>query len=181
MRTTSRSDHGALVGKVQERLQGKVDRKEVVDALWEILVDFLGSEEAALFELDESKHVLRLVASFGLPGEAYREVSLGLGLIGGTVRSGEIWAASPGEPGGTGPEADLTACIPLILAGRVKGAIAIFRRLPQKAGLVEVDLEIFECLATHAATALHATKLHEGRGDDTGPAGGASASERSSG
>jgi GAF domain-containing protein len=43
----------------------------------------------------------------------------------------------------------------------VTGAIAIFRLLPQKVGLEEVDRELFELLATHAATALYCTQLHE--------------------
>ncbi len=143
------------------RLHGTLDRKEVVATIQEIIANLVGSEEAALFELDEARQVLRLSASFGLAPESYQEVSLGFGLIGGAVRSGEIWTKAPGAPGGVGLEAELTACIPLTLAGRVTGAIAIFRLLPQKAGLEEVDRELFELLATHAATALYCTQLHE--------------------
>jgi hypothetical protein len=42
----------------------------------------------------------------------------------------------------------------------VTGAIAIYRLLPQKSGFEEVDRELFELLATHAATALYCTSLH---------------------
>ena len=48
----------------------------------------------------------------------------------------------------------------LIEFPRVTGAIAIFRLLPQKTGFEEVDRELFELLATHAATALYCTALH---------------------
>jgi hypothetical protein len=48
----------------------------------------------------------------------------------------------------------------LTLDGRVTGAIAIFKLLPQKAGIEDLDREIFELLATHAATALYCTGLH---------------------
>jgi len=143
------------------RLHGTLDRKEVVATLQEIIANLVGSEEAALFELDEASQTLRLTASFGLEAEGYREVSLGFGIIGGAVRSGEIWTADRGEPRGTGAEENLSACIPLTLDGKVTGAIAIFRLLPQKAGIEEVDRELFELLATHAANALYCTRLHE--------------------
>jgi hypothetical protein len=74
--------------------------------------------------------------------------------------TGETWVA--GDGGETvGPEAALTACLPLKLEDRVTGAIAIFRLLPQKSGLEPVDRELFDLLATHAAMALYCTALHE--------------------
>jgi len=42
----------------------------------------------------------------------------------------------------------------------VTGAIVIFRLLTQKPGLEEVDHEIFDLLASQAATALYCTRLH---------------------
>jgi hypothetical protein len=46
----------------------------------------------------------------------------------------------------------------------VSGAIALFRLLPQKSGIEAVDRELFELLATHAATALHCARLHARQG-----------------
>jgi len=37
--------------------------------------------------------------------------------------------------------------------------VAIFRLLPQKTGLVALDHELFELIATHAARALYCTEL----------------------
>ena len=138
------------------RLHGTLDRKEVIDTLQEIIANLIGSEEAGLFELDRDKNTLELVASFGLKADAYRSLPLGQGRIGQAAQSGEIFVADSSgvEAGG------LTACIPLKLDGRVFGAIAIFRLLPQKSGFEDVDRELFELLATHAATALYCTTLH---------------------
>ena len=141
------------------RLHGTLDRKEVVDTLQEIVANLIGSEEACLFELDPATQTLQLSASFGLPADALRSVPLGSGRIGEAARTGEIFVADPAQPG-TGPEGGLTACIPLTLDGKVTGAIAIFRLLPQKAGFEDVDRELFELLGTHAATALYCTSLH---------------------
>jgi hypothetical protein len=140
------------------RLHGTVDRKEVVDTIQEIIANLVGSEEAGLFR---KKGTLELVASFGLPPESLRSVDLGKGLIGRAAQTGEIYVADPIRPtADTGLESRLTACIPLILDGQVTGAIAIFRLLPQKSGIEAVDRELFDLLATHAATALYCTSLH---------------------
>ena len=138
------------------RLHGTLDRREVIDTLQEIIANLIGSEEAGLYELNAAKQSLELVASFGLAPDARRSVPLASGRIGEAARSGEIFVAEPGaeEAGG------LTACIPLKLDGTVTGAIAIHRLLPQKSGFEEVDRELFELLATHAATALYCTSLH---------------------
>jgi hypothetical protein len=144
------------------RLHGTLERQEVIDTLKEIIANLVGSEEAGLFELDEAKQSLELVASFGISPEACSSVPLGSGIIGRAGQTGEIYVADPaGPPSGSGLEGRLTACIPLILGGRVTGAIAIFRLLPQKAGIEDLDRELFDLLATHAATALYCTTLHE--------------------
>jgi putative methionine-R-sulfoxide reductase with GAF domain len=143
------------------RLHGTVDRKEVVDTIQEIIANLVGSEEAGLFEVDREKGTLELVASFGLSPESCRSVVLGRGLIGRAAQTGEIYVADPIRPAvDTELESRLTACIPLTLDGRVTGAIAIFRLLPQKSGIEAVDRELFDLLATHAATALYCTSLH---------------------
>ena len=139
------------------RLHGTLDRKEVIDTLQEIIANLIGSEEAGLYELNAAKQSLELVASFGLAPDAHRSVSLASGRLGQAARSGEIFVA---EPGSGEVEGGLTACIPLKLDGKVTGAMAIYRLLPQKSGFEEVDRELFELLATHAATALYCTSLH---------------------
>jgi hypothetical protein len=55
--------------------------------------------------------------------------------------------------------ADAVVCIPLLLDGQPLGVIAIFRLLPQKAGLEPVDHELFALLSRHAALALHHAEL----------------------
>jgi hypothetical protein len=143
------------------RLHGTLDRQEVIDTIKEIIANLVGSEEAGLFELDPQRQALELVASFGIDPAECPPVSLGSGPIGRAAKTGEIFVADPAQPPvGPGLESRLTACIPLTLDGRVTGAIAIFKLLPQKAGIEDLDRELFELLATHAATALYCTGLH---------------------
>src|SRR5439155_1741475 len=74
------------------------------------------------------------------------------GTAGRVAQQGETYA-------GGDDDSDLVACIPLKLDGRVTGLIAIHRLLAHKASLEPLDHELFDLLATHAATALHCTSL----------------------
>lgn len=143
------------------RLHGTLDRKEVIAAIQEIIANLIGSEEAALFELDPETKSLQLTASFGVDPDVWRSVALGAGVIGHAAQTGETFVAGEGELVPTeGPESGLTACVPLKLDGRVMGAIAIFGLLPQKVAIEELDRELFDLLATQAAFALYCTGLH---------------------
>jgi hypothetical protein len=140
------------------RLHGTLDRGEVLQTIQEIVANLIGSEQMAVFELDGP--VLSLVASFGIDPSSCRSVRVGIGSIGRVVETGRIHVAEhPPTRHGEDLESQLTACIPLTLGDRVIGAIAIFQLLPQKAGIEAVDHELFDLLATHAATALYCTGL----------------------
>jgi putative methionine-R-sulfoxide reductase with GAF domain len=143
------------------RLHGTLDRQEVVAAVQEIIANLIGSEEAALYEVDPETQQLQLLAALGLDREDCPPIPVGSGLIGLTARTGEILVVDPAQPSGaTGLESRLTACVPLKLEGKVMGVIAIFRLLPQKGGIEDLDRELFDLLATQAAFALYCTGLH---------------------
>jgi len=140
------------------RLHGTLDRREVLDSIREIVANLIGSEEMALFEVDWPSESLKLIDSNGIDPAHYRAVPLNGGLIGAALRTGkplvvESQVRGPGEE-------KLTAVVPLQLAGAVTGAIAVFSLLPQKARFEDLDRELFDLLASHAAMALHCTELH---------------------
>jgi len=141
------------------RLHGTLDRRDVLDVIQEIVTNLIGCEEIAIFETDPDGVAVTLVRSCGIDSGAPHKVCLGEGLIGRAVASGETYVADGGAPGPAPAEAGLSACIPLKLGERVTGAIALFRLLPQKAELGALDRELFELLATHAATALYCSGL----------------------
>ena len=143
------------------RLHGTLDRSEVIAAIREIIANLVGSEEAALFEIDSDTKTLELVDAFGVDRDQCHSIPLGNGLIGLTARTGEILVVDPSQASGaTGLESRLTACIPLKLDDTVTGVIAIFGLLPQKGGIEDLDRELFDLLATQAAFALYCTGLH---------------------
>jgi hypothetical protein len=149
------------------RLHGTLDRKEVLAIIQEIIINLIGCEELGIFEVGSNGTALTLTSSFGIDPTRYQAISLGSGLIGRAALTGETYLAdSKHRIGlrGSPEEADLTACIPLKLDGKVTGAIALFRLLPQKPCLEGLDHELCDLLATHAAMALYCTGLHAAAG-----------------
>ena len=141
------------------QVHGTLDRAELLDSLKAILANLVGCEEMALFRVDAAREELVLLDANGIDPAAYRVVPLGAGLIGAAVRSGQPLVVREGARRGPGEE-ELTAVIPLRLVDTVTAALAIFRLLPQKPALGELDQELFDLLASHAAMALHCTELH---------------------
>ncbi|HJX29852.1 MAG TPA: GAF domain-containing protein [Thermoanaerobaculia bacterium] len=143
------------------QLHSMLDRPEVISAIKEIVINLIGSEELAIYEMDDDGAALRLVGSFGLDPVAYATVPVGSGIIGKTAITGDIYLPGKGmDLARTPRESNLTACIPLKLGNRISGSLALFRMLPQKSGLETIDYELFDLLATHAATAMYLSKLH---------------------
>ena len=156
------------------RLHSTLDRNDVLAAIQEIVINLIGSEELGIFELERgaSGHLaLELVASFGVDARLLREAGSAAGIIGRCVATGEMYVATATHAGDASDvaadrpptrvpgEAHMTACVPLVVDGRVTGAVAIFRLLEHKRGLEDIDSELFSLLGTQAATALYCTRL----------------------
>src|SRR5262249_29722351 len=142
------------------RLHATLDRGEALAIVQDIICNLIGSEEIAIFEADPSGSSLALAVSLGIEPGPFRTVPLGRGLIGRCARTGQMHLSGRDDDAGRRPEEqDMTACIPLHFEGQLLGAVAIFRLLPQKTGLVALDHELFELIATHAARALYCTEL----------------------
>jgi hypothetical protein len=144
------------------QLHGTLDREEALSIIQQIVANLVGCEEVAIFEWDDAQKALRLAGSSGIDPETYATVASGHGVIGTCAETGNTWIVGEDAPDRprSAEEASLSACVPLKLDGRVSGAIALFRLLPQKSGIEALDRELFELLATHAATALYCTTLH---------------------
>jgi GAF domain-containing protein len=137
------------------QLHGTLDREAVLTTIKEIIINLIGSEELAVFELMDDDR-LSLVTSFGLRDNGLQHLDSSHP-IGRLAFSGDTYLASQSpRPADLPP---LVACIPLKLDGRVTGAIVVFSLLAHKSELQELDFELFDLLGSHAATALYCTGL----------------------
>jgi nitrate/nitrite-specific signal transduction histidine kinase len=144
------------------QLSGTQDRQRVLAAIQEIVINLIGSEELAIWQVDEELEVLWLAGAFGVNQREWAGVPLGSGIVGAVALTGQRFVAGDADARGFGREEHLTACIPLKLDDKVVGVIGIFRLLPQKQGLEPVDFELFDLLGSHAASALYCTQLGNG-------------------
>lgn len=140
-------------------VHSSLERSDALRAIHEVLANIVGTEEFAIVERPPEGGPFALTSWMGLGREAISRISLDRGRIGEAldgahfVRGREAQSDTPGEE-------QLTACIPLTVGGRVHGAILIFRLLSHKPALEAVDQELFDLLATHAASALYCCELH---------------------
>jgi GAF domain-containing protein len=141
-------------------VHGALERPSVLTSVQEIVTNLIGSEEMAIFEIDAAHRRLTLLASFGIEPGRYQGISLGDGAIGRVAATGERLIRQDGGSLTEDGDAALTACIPLKVAGRVVGVLAVFRLLPHKGRLDAIDIDLFDVLAAHAASALLFTRLY---------------------
>lgn len=132
------------------QLHTSVDTEAVLMAIQEIVINLIGSEQLAIYERHGNS--FRLAASFGLDEGHTLPLVTGEFAV-ERLGEGHIFD----EPTQQQP---LTACVPLRIGERVIGAILVFRLLEHKPSLEQVDHELFELLAVHAATALYCASLH---------------------
>jgi hypothetical protein len=143
------------------QLHASLDPAEVRGAIGEIAVNLLGAEQCALLlEGDDEApghEIIHLAGDAPLPPpfDSLRylgghDPQLDAALVDGALRFG------PGEG------SSALAVVPLVVQGRVIGALVVLRLLPHKPALQHEDRELLDLLAAHAASALLAARVfHE--------------------
>lgn len=135
------------------QLHGTLQREAVLGAIQEIIVNLVGSEMFAVCEIDGP--AISVLASVGADPDS---IGWTTPRLRDTVTSGVPYV---GSPEGERAPGDPLVCLPLRLDGRTVGVIVIFALLSHKPQLEALDHALFDLLATHAATALYCTSLHE--------------------
>jgi nitrate/nitrite-specific signal transduction histidine kinase len=141
------------------QLHSTLDREEILTILQEIVINLVGSEEFAIYVHSADSDTFEVAATFGVEKDELPVVSQGGGLAHAVAR-GELWVNNGNDASANDP----LACVPLRLGERVVGVIAVFGLLAQKSDFEPVDYELFNLLASQAATALYASGLHAATG-----------------
>ncbi len=163
LRAESDYEHNTITNLfvITRGLHETLDHDEVREVVRDVIVNFIGCEEVAFYELEAAPpdgpigfvrtwHVgadgapTRVAADSPLARmfQAQRHVALD---------PEGLEARRPEEP---------SAVIPLRVADKLLGAIALFSLLPQRSHFERLDEEIFSLLTSHAAKALYAAGLH---------------------
>jgi hypothetical protein len=143
------------------RLHEGVAAHDVLLAIQEIVINLIGSEEVAVFEVTPQGE-LAMVSSFGVESRPLGRIPADDGVFGRVVRTGSAYVRGDGDRAPI-EQPDLTACVPLKLCGRVVGVVAIFKLLAHKDGLRGTDRELLELVSSQAAPALWGARAFEAR------------------
>ena len=143
------------------RLHSTLDRKETLEIIKEVVINFVGAEKFAVFIHDDVEKVLRFETGEGFDDDCLMpEVKMGEGLLGEIASKSENYFAEEmvGQESDD-PLAPLVA-IPLMIHGELLGLLAIYRLFIQKEQLASIDYQLFSMLGDHAATALFSSTLY---------------------
>ncbi len=144
-----------------ERLCGTVDHREVLRAVQDVVVNLVGSEELAIFELSADGSELAVTQSLGVAGARLAPIRIGEGLLGRAAAEGRAWLEGDGTPLG---DPDLHAWVPLLVEGSTVAALAVWKLLPHKPALGDADRRVLRLLGAHAGNALYLTDPRRFRG-----------------
>jgi K+-sensing histidine kinase KdpD len=154
----------ALLYVASYQLQARVEPKEVMRHIRELLEQLVGVESFVLY-LGATDGVARPVASKGLP-EATTLAALRVSdepLASAFGKRAPVVVEADPLPRGT--LAEPLAVVPLNLGDRVVGAIVVVSLFAHKTRWAQVDHQLLHLLASHAASALVAAHLVQGQGD----------------
>lgn len=141
------------------QLHSTLEFDEVMKTIVEIVINLIGGEKFVILLLDEKANKLQYAVGEGIKREKFKDIPLNdeKNLIVQCVVRGESFFENLTE------SSDLSkpiVCVPLKVKEKVIGAIAVYKLLEQKKELTELDHELFNLMAAHAATAIFSSKLY---------------------
>ena len=140
------------------QLHSTLDLREVTQIILEILLNFIGAKTFAVMLLDEQAGMLKPLAAEGIAREKVPLVRSGEGAIGAVVSTGKLLVEPGAHKGGVDLARPLLVS-PLKIRDKVVGAIVVWEFLQQKTELADVDHELLNLLAMHAASSLQSAKF----------------------
>lgn len=144
------------------QLHSTLDFNEVLRIIMEIIINLIGAEKFTIFLMDEKTNELVPVASEGLPLGEMPKAKMGEGTIGKVAREGESYFLKDLSSTSTSKvdPANPIVCIPLKIKEHVIGVLSIYSIFAQKTTFSNIDYELFNLLAGHAATAIFSSRLY---------------------
>jgi nitrate/nitrite-specific signal transduction histidine kinase len=142
------------------QLHSTLDFNEVLRIVLEIVINLIGAEKFSILLMDEKTNELIPVASEGLPMEEMPKIKIGEGTMGTVAKEGESYFSESTAYAERIDAKSPMVCIPLKIKEHVIGVISIYSLFIQKQQFSNVDYELFNLLAGHAATAIFSSKLY---------------------
>jgi transcriptional regulator with GAF, ATPase, and Fis domain len=156
----SENSHLANLYVASYNLHSTLDFDEVLTTVVDIITNLIGAEQFVIFLMDDRTNELLPAAAEGLDLNDIPKHKIGVGIIGMVAKSGESYYAENTAAGEKFESSAPLVCIPLKIKEHVIGAIALYGLFVQKTSFSQIDYELFELLAGHAATAIFSARLY---------------------
>lgn len=142
------------------QLHSTIDFKEVMGILLEIVTNLIGAEKFTIMIVDGQSNKLVPKASEGVILDQVPVVKIGEGIIGSVAETGESYFTTTLSNSGPENFNEPVVCIPLKIDGRTIGIIAVYSLFTHKENFTNIDYELFNLLAGHAANAIYLSLLY---------------------
>ena len=142
------------------QLHSTLDFNEVLRIIAEVIINLIGAEKFAVMVIDDKSNQLLPVASEGINLDIIPPVKMDNDVIGTVTKSGESYFGSDLSAGQTDDFSKPLVCIPLKIKEHVIGVVVIYSMLEHKKGFSNIDYELFNLLARHAATAIFSSEIY---------------------
>lgn len=152
----------AILFAALDRLHSSLNTISVLNTIQELLVNVVGAEQYAVVQVDRRTFALTPLALAGFDEPHAQSFTREKDAIVRLLHKEELFIAGEADTSFPGASASgLNACIPLKIEGVTIAAIVILRLVAHKGRLVPFDRDLLRVLATHGATALYASSLHD--------------------
>ena len=142
------------------QLHSTLDFSEVLRIVLEIIINLIGAEKFAVMLIDDKTNELIPVSAEGMSISEAPKVKIGQGTIGTVAKEGESFFSDDLSGAAELNPQEPIVCIPLKIKEHVIGVLSIYKLLMQKSGFTNVDYELFNLLAGHAATAIFSSRMY---------------------
>jgi transcriptional regulator with GAF, ATPase, and Fis domain len=142
------------------QLHSTLDFSEVLRIVMEIVINLIGAEKFAVLLMDDKTNEMIPVGAEGMTVSDAPKVKIGEGIIGQVAKGGESYFSEDLSDAAGFRPLEPIVCIPLKIKEHVIGVVSIYKLLMQKSGFTNVDYELFNLLAGHAATAIFSSRLY---------------------
>jgi len=146
----------AKVYAARMRLQNAVDQADALDAIREIAANLIGTEEIAVFKVDQRRSELWLYWSFGVDPNRHSVLEIGREpKLKHVLSSGKpLFRLKLSNENLLSTEDPVSALVPILVDGNPSAVIVLFRLFPHKPGIEPVDREICDVLSHCAGRAI---------------------------
>ena len=144
----------AKVYAARMRLQNTLDQADALDAIREIAGNLIGTEEVAVFKVDQRRSELWLYWSFGVDPNKHAVLDLHQEPRLHQVLAGEAVFREHGNERLLSTDDPASALVPILVDGKAAAVIVLFRLFPHKPGIEPIDRKICEVLSNCAGRAI---------------------------